>query len=156
MFIGLTCMYECYLPVAQRLNIPVIGTFPFDLRYKQLVMMGNPFHPSVLPNFFSTYTTKMTFVERLMNTIQIIYTDFTFFTLIKPRIEHFYQKYYPNDDPWVEKLSLLFLNNHRSILPLPYVPGIVEIAGVHLKPPQPLPKVSTVCFLFTVFSKLWE
>lgn len=146
MFTELILTTECYLPIAQRQNIPIIATLLFELRYMYQARLGNPYHPSVIPHALSTYGSKMTFVQRLRNTIETMYLDFLVTVLIKSYIEKFYQKYYPNDDPWVEKLSLLFLNSHSSISPFPNVPGIIEIGGVHLKAPQPLPQVSTKHF----------
>lgn len=145
MFTEVLLMSQCYYPIAQRQNIPIIGTHSVDLRYMPLVALGTPFHPSVVPHSYSSYGSKMTFVQRLKNIIETMYINFLVTILIEPRVEKFYQKYYPNDDPWVERLSLLFLNSHSSICPFPYVPGIIETGGVHFKEIQPLPQVC--CYL---------
>lgn len=86
----------------------------------------------------------MTFVERLINTIETMYLEFVYYKTSAPRSERFFRKYFSKGDLKVKDISLVLLNNHPSLFPLPYVPGIIEIGGIHLKPPQMLPEVSNL------------
>lgn len=143
MFVGIIQIWDCYFAVAYQSNIPIIVNSALDLRYKPLTILGNPFNPAITPHFHSTiYTSKMTFVERVWNTVEVIYVDFLHFIFMKLPMRKFHHKYHLNEAPWNEAVSLYFLNSHRSILSEPRVPGVIEIAGVHLKPPKLLPAVS--------------
>lgn len=57
------------------------------------------------------------------------------------------RKYFGSDAPDADTLmknaSLIFVNGHFSVdLPKPLLPNFVDIGGIHLKPPNPLPQVS--------------
>lgn len=138
---------ECYKAIAWRRNIPIIGTAPFELRTLSAAYLGNPYHPAIIPNYYSSYTSRMTFVERLINTIETMYLEYIEYRIVTPRFEKYAQKYFPEDDLKMTDISLLFLNHHPSLFPLPYVLGIVEVGGIHLKPPQILPKVSNTLLI---------
>lgn len=134
---------ECFLSIAWLHKIPIIATSPADLRLPEAAVLGNPYYPSVIPHYYSTSTTKMTFFERLKNTIETMYLSYIISKITKPRFLEFIQKYFPKGGLEIADISLLFLNSHPSMFPLPYVPGIIPTAGIHLKPPQALPPVST-------------
>lgn len=49
----------------------------------------------------------------------------------------------------VYNTSILFVNSHFSANPpRPAVPGFVEIGGVHIEHPKPLPKVKNSAFFY--------
>lgn len=97
-----------------------------------------------MPNPFFKYSDKMTFTERLWNTA---------FSLAEHAIHHgyhlplqkkLYKKHFPNAKRTFEEMyinsSIIFMNSHVSTSTVrPKMPSMVEIAGIHLKPPQPLP-----------------
>lgn len=156
MFVDLFTMIECYLPVAKQQNMPVIGIYLCNLRSEPAATVGNPLHPSVAPVIYSSRSTKMTFVERLKNVIDMLYLNIIFDIVRTPRYTRFCQKYFPHYNPREEnQVSLLFHNNHHSIFKIPLVPTVIEIAGIHLKPPKPLPKVNRHYYLIfiSIFKK---
>lgn len=142
MFTELIYMNECFVAPAKRQNIPIIATISCDLTVKYWASLGYTHNPSNIPYMYSNRATKMTFTERLQNTIEFIYAEFLESHFIKSGVKHIYQKYDPNTDPFDFKYSLLFDNSHMSIFPRPNVPNIIQTGGIHLKLPQPLPKVS--------------
>lgn len=142
MFTEVLYMSECYLAVAKRLNIPIIATTACDLTSKYWAFLGYSFNPSIVPHRLSVHASKMTFVERLKNTFEIMYIGFIEDQIIRPSVGKIYQNYYPDIDPFDLQLSLVFYNNYGSIFPRPTAPSIIQIGGIHLKPQQPLPKVS--------------
>ncbi|KAF5298203.1 hypothetical protein FQA39_LY02627 [Lamprigera yunnana] len=108
------------------------------------IQMGNLNPPSYVPENSLTYTSKMNFFERLMNTyaFAIATLVFNFYTL--PTHNRFLQKYFPGA-PHISELyyntSLMLLNSHVSINPaLPNVPNMINIGGYHVSPPKQLPK----------------
>lgn len=141
LFVELLPACECHMSVAWRHDIPIIGTSSVDLRVPSGALLGNPYHPSIIPHYLSVYTSRMTFVERLINTIETIYVEFLTYRTTAPDFEKLFQKYFPRGDLKLADISLVFLNNHASLFPLPQVPGFIEIGGIHLKPPQSLPQV---------------
>jgi len=43
----------------------------------------------------------------------------------------------------LNNVSLTLVNSHNAIgISRPYLPGIIEVGGMHIKDPKPLPKVS--------------
>lgn len=46
-----------------------------------------------------------------------------------------------------KNVSFILQNGHVSVsYPRPFMPNVAEIACIHCKPAQPLPKVSSNCF----------
>jgi len=135
---------ECYLSIAWLHKIPIIATSPVDMRQLGGAVLGNPYHPSIIPHYYSSSTSRMTFFERLKNNIETMYLEYIVSRIKKTRFTEIIQRYFPRGGLEIADISLFFLNNHPSMFPLPFVPGIVPIAGVHLKPPQALPSVSTL------------
>lgn len=58
---------ECSLALAKTLNIPIVGYWGFSFHGGE-VMYTSVFNPpSLIPGFFSGFSTKMSFVERIVN-----------------------------------------------------------------------------------------
>lgn len=124
-------------------NIPIgpYGTTEFIDNEMGLL---TPF--SHVPYAMLTYTDKMSFTERWLNSM------LSWFDWIVRHIAHFplqsrlAQKYFADFEPLpsIEELrkniSVVFANAHRSIIPpRPSMPSLVYIGGAHMKPPKPLP-----------------
>lgn len=141
MFVQLLFMYECYLPIAKKLKIPIIGTFSFHEYSIVDQSIGNP-HPLVLPFTFYYSPKKMTFFERLKNVYCHVLLKAYYTWEVLPQVQRFYERHYPsfnlNSDAAV---SLIFLNNHPTFFSRPMVPTLVEVGGIHIPPPKPLPPV---------------
>lgn len=135
-------MYECYLPIAKKYEIPIIGTVTFRQFMSIDEAVGNPHHLT-LPFTSSTNPKVMTFFQRLTNTgYHLLIKTFYDFE-IRAAVGEFFQQYYPafvkNDVE--DRISLLFSNNHPSILSKPLAPNVVEIGGIHIAKSNPLPEV---------------
>lgn len=146
LFITETFMYDATLLFANRFKVPFITYVPNNLLPWHAERMGNPSNPSYVPTIMSEYLSPMNFWQRLHNTV--IYTlsvvlhnlialrqnDETIKAILGPDTPSLYDT--------VRQTSLFFTNTHSSLNPVaPLVPGIVEIAGVHIKPAKPLPSV---------------
>ncbi len=143
MFLELMAMYECYLPVAQKFAIPVIGTISMRSWYDVDLKLGNP-HPLVFPFLLGSYPVRMSFYQRLQNVFQHIYMSYLIQHLTIPKLQEFYQTHFPGYDLNENKeISFLFTNTHWSTFPKAIAPTTAEIGGVHIKPLKPLPKVSS-------------
>lgn len=104
----------------------------------------------------------MTFGERLINTIFGLVNDVHYRTIMIPKQDTLMRKYFGNDLPSIDEIirnvSLVFINHHFSLAyPRPYVSNMIEIGGIHVDPPKPLPKASSfhtskkICNFSSVF-----
>lgn len=145
MFVDLVpFMYECFLPIANVLNIPVIGTIATRSWRNIEWIMGNPYNPAVVPFELSHFSTHMNFIERLMNTWQCISDYFLRYFYIQPRLRKLYDRYFANLTLTENKQpALVFVNGHSALMPRPLAPNIVNVGGLHVPSVEPLPNVST-------------
>lgn len=137
-------MYECYLPIAEVLDVPIIITSAFRwFQYADLAV-GNPRNPSSLPFEFTFTPKKMSFFNRLENTFNQVALHGFYYFIERPMLNRFYATHFPNFDLGKSrKVSAVFFNSHPSIFSRPLVPNAFEIAGVHISPESnPLPLVS--------------
>lgn len=141
-FIQMLPMYECYLPIAKALRVPVIATLSFRPWADVDREFGNP-HPYVYPHItMHVNQTRMTFWERCRNVYNHLVMSFVYGFLNQHAARAIYDQFQLDYDLTTDKrLSLLFSNNHPSIFPKAIAPNVIEIGGVHIKPSQPLPSV---------------
>lgn len=97
-----------------------------------------------VPNPMLHYTDKMTFLERLDNTFVSLVEEIFYHTIHLPNQKRLYNKFFPNAklsfNEMYKNSAIVFLNNHvSSSSPRPYLPNIIEIAGIHVKEAKPLP-----------------
>jgi glucuronosyltransferase len=149
---------DCFLPFAHKFKAISIGVSSSVLMPWANDRLGNPDNPSYIPNLFTSYSDRMNFIERIKNAMtsvlyKVIYRFYSDYPTQQLVHEHFGQ-----DIPDVAELamntSLLLVNSHFSLnAPRPLVPNIVEIGGLHITRPKPLPKVRQV-LMFPVFTNV--
>ncbi|XP_065223759.1 UDP-glucosyltransferase 2-like isoform X2 [Planococcus citri] len=144
-FVEIMLLYKCFLPIAAKLNIPVIGTETFKQKINADNSIGNPNHPGYIyfegvPNKWD----KETFLGRFNNVWNYIDVTLYHYLYVIPCLKKFHQDHsqllapiskYMHMEP-----DLIFFNNHPSILSRPLVPNAIEIGGIHTKQVKPLPK----------------
>lgn len=138
---------EAMLGFGQHFNAPTIGFSTFGASKWTTDMVGSPSPLSYVPHPFLTFTDKMTFVERLCNTIFTTFENIGY-SLYLPRQSEIYEAAFPekNKTPLAElrsNVALVLLNNHFTMsYPRPYSPNMIEIGGIHInrKAPNELPK----------------
>lgn len=140
---------QCFNLLANELDVPLILISPVTIITGPDLTIGNPNNPAYVPAFATGYTTTMSFMERMMNTFQYMRQyigHYWYFTHSMKRIarEHF-NKELPSTDVLHKRVSLQFYNNHFSLINRPLVPNSIDIAGVHMQEPKPLPTVSRDC-----------
>ncbi|XP_071453612.1 UDP-glycosyltransferase UGT5-like [Hetaerina americana] len=136
---------DCAYAFAHIFDAPLViispaGSFPVTD-----TMVGNPALPSFVPDVFSPFSDKMSFMERVMNSLIHLGTLTFHHTLIYPKHNAILREVFGDSFPSVQELekrvALVLLNQHHSILfPRPLVPNLVEVGGMHVKPPKPLPQ----------------
>lgn len=86
----------------------------------------------------------MTFIERFWNTAFSLVEHAIYHGYHIPQQRKLYQKHFPNairsfDEMYLNS-SIIFMNTHVSSSTVrPKMPQTVEIAGIHIKPANPLP-----------------
>lgn len=141
MFIEITLMTECFLPLAEKLNIPVIGVVTLRAWKLGDAAVGNSLNRAVVPDLTLYASDHMTFIERLQNLWYSLFFDFYYNYFICSFLNEIYQKFYTPELINKKKVSVVFMNNHFSLSARAAVPNAIDIGGIHLKPVKPLPKV---------------
>ncbi|KAK5645027.1 hypothetical protein RI129_006327 [Pyrocoelia pectoralis] len=121
-----------------------IGLSPVILNSMSGRPMGNPFHPSYIPNLFSPFSDRMNFFERFHNTIIVTAEMLFHHFYVLPRHNQLLQKHFPGA-PHINDLyyntSLMLVNTHVATnFPVPLVPNIIPIGGYHIRPLSKLSK----------------
>ena len=107
-------------------------------------IVGNPSPLAYIPDVFLSYSSHMTFSERLVNTLCYLLNVAVHGLYLYPKHNSVGAKNIPNA-PSIHDVnynaSLILLNSHPSLnQPVPHVPNMIEIGGFHIKPPKKLPQ----------------
>lgn len=141
---------ECFLGFVHKFQAPLIhmctfGGFDFMGHW-----VGNPNPYAYVPSPVLKFRDKMNFWERMINTIMG-----TSFILLRnhyylPKQDAVMRKHFndSNDLPSLSEIeyttALLLINQHLSTsYPRPLMPNIIQVGGIHVKPPKKLPQVRT-------------
>lgn len=136
---------DCMLGFGHLFKIPVVAmTTSVNLPWGS-DRFGNPDNPAYIPNYFVPYLSKMSFVERFFNTITLITAKIRYDLLSMDNSNKIARKFFGPDLPDLRDLayrtSLLLVNSHYSLNSArPLVPNFVEVGGLHVDNPKPLPK----------------
>ncbi|XP_063921359.1 UDP-glycosyltransferase UGT5-like isoform X1 [Zophobas morio] len=136
-------MNEAHKGFATHFNAPMILLSPIGACAWVNTLVANPAPTSYVPDAMLSYSSQMTFTERLTNTVFHFYTHILYHLFNFPKHARLYNEYFPNSVPFYDALynvSLVFLNSHPSLnQPVPYVPNMVDIGGFHINPTKELP-----------------
>lgn len=136
---------DCFSGFAYKYKAPlvsVVTTISFPWIHKRI---GNPDNPAYIPTYFSKITDGMTFYDRLINTINFAYSyiAYPFYSELPNHklIEESFGEPFPPIQEILKNTSLVLINSHLSYKPIqPVLPNYIDIGGIHLKEPKPLPK----------------
>lgn len=136
---------ECFLGLAHKFKVPVIGIATQPLTISQNNKFRNPTNPSYIPNNILQMGKPRTFVKRLkttlLNIIHQMFYDYYIGVKNQKAAEEVFGKDLPLLSDISQNISLLFVNSHFSVTsPVPMVPGVIEIAGAHIRSPKKLPR----------------
>lgn len=145
-FITETFLQDFFQLFGHRLKIPVItfhSNAPLPWMSNQL---GLPENPSYIPHPHEAFPEKMSFVERVHNTLCYLGSLALYHIQSEASFDDIAKRYFgpsiPSLGDVVKNVSLLLLYTHFSLnRPRPLVPGTVEVAGLNLKPARRLPEV---------------
>lgn len=138
---------DCFLGLAHGIKAPIIGLSSSTLMPWTSERLANPTHTAYIPNNLMDYSDRMTFFERMENTLVTVYHQFYYEFFIFSRDEATVRKHLGRRvtglRKFVRSTSLILVNTHFSLnLPRPLVPNVIEVGGIHIRNLQPLTKVS--------------
>jgi glucuronosyltransferase len=145
-----TFLTDCFLPFVHKFKAPHVAISSCVMFPWSNDRMGNPDNPSYIPTHGMWFSDKMDFSERFLNVIANVGLKFIFHAIEGIVTQKYARKHFGDDVPLLSNIarntSLLLVNSHFSLnRPRPYVPGIVEVGGLHIKPRKKLPKVQLMC-----------
>jgi glucuronosyltransferase len=148
---------DCFLGFAHKFNTPVVQVCSFGGAEWMSNWIGNPHPQAYVPGAFTTYSDRMTFWERLVNTLNGVFGGIGRKYYYLPQQDAIARKYfnYTDDLPPISELetstTLVLLNHHFSLsYPKPLMPNMVQVGGMHIKPAKTLPKVISSIHLVIV------
>lgn len=148
LILWLGIMNECSSGFVHKMNAPTILISPVSLLNWQASVLGNPIPISFIPNIFSSFSDKMTFIERIKNfLLEFIGIGglklFMEYSMGNVPREILNDTNLPGNDEILKNVSLSLSNSHFSLnFPRPFLPDVIEVGGMHCRKAKPLPKVS--------------
>lgn len=144
---------DCFLPIGHKLGVPTIGVLTSVLLPWTNDMIANPDNPSYVPVYFNPYIQKMTFFERLHNTVINVVMKLIYRVYSVRQSQKIAEKVFgplPPLQTLAENYSLILTNTHSSINQIrPLTHQVIEVGGLHIpKKLGDLPKVSTITYVF--------
>ncbi|XP_028128395.1 UDP-glycosyltransferase UGT5 isoform X3 [Diabrotica virgifera virgifera] len=136
---------NCYFGLANVCNAPVIGLSSTDLLPWMYQWYGSPENPSYIPVLFMDYSDKLSFFQRVENTLMLLFSKLVHLYSIAPTGNEYSKKYLGVDlfegGDILYNMSLLLTNRHYTYqTPKPLSPNIIEVGGIHLDKPKKLPE----------------
>ncbi|KAG7298068.1 hypothetical protein JYU34_018838 [Plutella xylostella] len=135
---------ECFLPVAQRFQAPVVGllsSVPLPWVNEQL---GMPDAPAYVPSYMMGYGQRMSLWERFSNTAAVIWAKILYKYKSQIPSQAVADRLFgpgPSLETLAQNYSLVLSNSHFSINEVrPLVPAMIEVGGLHLDDSQTLTK----------------
>lgn len=142
---------EYSITLGHKFNAPVINLGVSMLWPSNSKWIGEPSTFSYILDQRTGATDQMSFIERFKNTVigmyQLFLEDYYYLPLQKETMDKYFKYKGYESRPTMEKMlrnvSITLLNAHYSIgVTRPYLPGSIEIAGLHVNEPKPLTGVS--------------
>jgi glucuronosyltransferase len=137
---------DCMLGFVHKFKVPFIAIGTSVMMPWGNARFGNPDNPSYIPHHLLAHSDRMTFIERLLNTVYQESMQWAYHFLMDMPTERIARRYFGDSLPPLADIarntSLLLLSTHFSMnQPRPLVPQIIEVGGIHIPSPKPLPEV---------------
>lgn len=144
---------DCYLGFVERFKAPYILYSAMALPIWLSDWIYNPGEVAYVPDHMCRLSGRLEFLQRVENVLcQTVLRGFYWF-INQRRSVGIVNKYFGTDledlDAVKKNVSMIFLNSFHCVNGVrPYLPNVVELGGIHMKPEKPLPNVSFL-FMFT-------
>lgn len=147
-------MNECMLPLVAQFKAPFIYLSGLPPSSWVLDATCSPLSPAYSPALGTTFTEDMNLIERIVNTLTYVASIYYRHWVILPLVDSMAAKLWTNSPmmPSIREIesnvSMFITNTHVSLYHhYPKMSNIVEAAGLHLVPPEPLPQVRVIPLL---------
>lgn len=113
---------------------------------------------SFIPHPVPIFPSEMNFYQRCYNVLFSLFDVFVRHYSYLPAQDKIAKEYFKDaisgELPYVgdleKKISVMLINHHRALSPIrPLMPGQINVAGAHIKPPKPLPNDIKVLIIST-------
>ncbi|XP_053559229.1 UDP-glucuronosyltransferase 2A1 isoform X1 [Bombina bombina] len=131
--------------VAEALGIPFVYTFRFSMGNSMERLCGHLPSPfSYVPGIMSELSDRMTFVERLKNTLHYLFQDIIFFIEYGGYWDKYFSEILGRPTSLCEtmgKAEIWLIRTYWDFeYPRPILPNFEFVGGLHCKPAKPLPE----------------
>ncbi|XP_033229593.1 UDP-glucuronosyltransferase 2B15-like [Belonocnema kinseyi] len=135
---------DCALGFVHKFQAPFIALSSHEIMPWINDRLGNPDNPSFIPEFFKLHAGPMNFMQRVLNTLSLLADKLAYeIGYTGPHQKLVDDAFGPGVPPLNEiakNTSALLVNTHYSIHgSRPYVPNVIEVGGMHIGKPKPLP-----------------
>ncbi|KAL3266340.1 hypothetical protein HHI36_010518 [Cryptolaemus montrouzieri] len=134
---------DCLLSLNEKMKAPIVGITTSVMLAWNNERFGNPDNPSYIPTLFMDYSDKMSFFQRVENTLTSLGHNIWF---RKKQRDHdlIVRKHLGSKIASLNTLgnnmSLMLVNTHFSLnFARPFTPNIIEIGGLHVSRAKTLP-----------------
>lgn len=138
-------IYQCFLPIAKKLNIPVIGVNTVRSWYNVELVMRNAHHPADVPFELIESWKFDDFYHRVINVWSYAVVKYFWVFEVVPFLQRFHRENEEMLEAYEGYLDiepvLMFSNGHHTILPRSQNPNVIEIGGIQVKPAKLFPEV---------------
>uniref|UniRef100_A0A2S2PG58 UDP-glucuronosyltransferase n=1 Tax=Schizaphis graminum TaxID=13262 RepID=A0A2S2PG58_SCHGA len=142
-------LQEYTVAIGHKFNAPIVNLSPSMIWVSASKWLHSPATFSYVPDCCIGVTDDMSFVERLKNTIvglmEMYVEDYLYIPMMKAlmnkHLSYAGWQSRPTLEQMLNNVSLTLMNAHHATgVCRPYPQGIVEVGGMHIKEPKPLPK----------------
>lgn len=148
-----TCCQEYTVALGHKFNAPVINLVPTMMWSTISKWIHVPSTFSYIPNVLLEMTSDMSFTQRLKNTItgvlQLYVENYLYLPKMKEVMDaHFTYKGWesrPSLEDMLRNVSLTLVNSHHAVgVSRPYLPGVIDVGGMHIKESKSLSGVRII------------
>lgn len=130
-------IHDCFLPLIGKIDAPRVALSSSNMLPWYYEDFGYIDNPNYNPIVFMNYAAKMSFSERLINSVYSTTIKIIWNWHIRPNLQAIAEKYIPTPVPKISEVigetSLVLINSHFTVLGArPMGPNFIEIAGIHL------------------------
>jgi len=134
---------EFCLPIADLWQVPIVLISPSIGPPWILGNMGVAHHSASYPSTWTSYSTEMSFTQRLFNTLEVTLAEVAMDLMVNRPLNAMIKRDFPQARTIREvtnDLSLCIVTSNPALnWPRPLPPTIIEVVGLHIKTPKPLP-----------------
>lgn len=140
-------MLSPFFAFKKKYNCPVIGVVSFDAMANSHRIMGNAVHSVLYPTQLLPKPDNLSFLERIMaiglgNVFELIVYYKPLIKAMDTVARDSFNQTAEDVMESFESTDMLFVNTNPVFIPVrPHTPSTISVAGLHMKPPMPLPKV---------------